>query len=1386
MQAQGLPSRATCPLCDYTGEIDTSLLLYKADASLVCYRPKVGSSCFSPAQDTTAFKAQSLETVILQLSSQTSNRLRSLLATYVLQMITQAKAQPTTSEEDLDRLQSLLLEYSDRLLTLEEIWQEDWVVTLFSNIPPDYCAAILHACAHTVRKYVVEEVFQPIQKQIIEQFNVLKEQIRQAQLHSEAWQQLPKQERIRAIVQSMLTDSTTQLSPDDIDEEMFDTLTEMQSHAEPGSPLAKKLQDLENNLHRAAIQASLGSWLQLPNDIPELLVNLDRSIRAQQRYEKRNELTDLTEAITTQERILLHPSFPTTNLDFRLLIFNSIGNAYLMRYTVLGDPEDLNQAMDYAKAVVEQMPSNDTTGLAAAWNSLSVCLKLRYKQTGNLSDLQEAIAGLKKALDNLPLEEPTRPLLLNNQADNLRFRYVHSGDLQDLNQALDYWRKSIACTTPDTKRERAIRLLNFSAGLFELYDNTGDITDLNEIIDSLEQVIEISSPKAEIYPNALNNLGEALRRKYAVTGSADDLDRAIQMLRQAVSATPKNSIQRPRHLNNLGNVLNDCFNHYGSLKDLEEAIQFFGEAVFYADLKDVERPRYLNSLGMGWYQRYLHTGNIIDLDQSIEQLQQAVDTTPSDSPYLTGWLNNLAILLGERHSRRRNEGDLNQSVQILEQVVARTPTNSPKRPGYLMNLASHISGLYRYTRDTSILQRVEQTLNQAIDQIPPTSPEYAEALNHKSLWLLGQYDLTQNPDLLEQAVQFATQSVQQTPEMSVPYPNHLATLSTAMRDRTVLYSNPNDLEEATQLFLRAAEVGLTTTPSLLLLTALEWGNWAFRQQRWDLAVQAYQFAQAASQQLFKAQLLRSNKESWLHISQGLSAEFTYSLAKANQLEAAVIALETGRVRLLSEALELNRTDLSHLETMAPELHHQYIVITKQLISLNHAELSSGHLLVSTPITILDEMRQVQLTLNTLIENIRSIEGFQDFLSEPTFDEVTQHLHAHQPFVYWVTTSAGSVTLIVHRDAISLEVTVTPVWVDSFTSEDLTKILIQRKDHEIIGGYLPAQVSVLDWLNQTLLEMIPILGNKLVQPVADCLRELGAKAIVLVPTGSLSLLPLHAARYGLGKQEQCLSDQFEVSYVPSVQVLQLQHGTSSSEGRPLVALGNPSGEQTNPALFTDLLAQRVCYQMGEEPPLLHGAATVEALQIALREPSPRHLLLGCHGVFDLEQPLQSGLELADGRFTLAQLLSQIHLDNTQLVTLCACRTAINDFRDLPDEAVGLPVGFLQAGAAAVVATLWPVHALPTVLLLSVFYTYLAQMSSVQALQQAIVWLRELTQIQYQQQVEVLLQEADNSTVLALEMIAVLYPDPLPFAHPIYWAAFTYNGSSLQQLEETHAP
>ena len=190
--------------------------------------------------------------------------------------------------------------------------------------------------------------------------------------------------------------------------------------------------------------------------------------------------------------------------------------------------------------------------------------------------------------------------------------------------------------------------------------------------------------------------------------------------------------------------------------------------------------------------------------------------------------------------------------------------------------------------------------------------------------------------------------------------------------------------------------------------------------------------------------------------------------------------------------------------------------------------------------------------------------------------------------------------------------------------------------------------------------------------------------------------------------------------------------------------------------------------------------------AVRHTAATHVHFACHGHYDWAEPMRSALQLAKGEpLSLAQVMGEVQFDRTQLVALSACETGISDIRATPDEYVGLPAGFLLAGAPAVVSTLWAVNDLSTALLMGRFYALLfdGRHDGAAALAEAQRWLRDVTAAEltrlFAAEEEAVL---GGTTSVAIEAISASFtrfareaPSVRPFQEPFHWAAFTYMGA-----------
>ncbi|MEH2222895.1 CHAT domain-containing protein, partial [Nostoc sp.] len=350
-------------------------------------------------------------------------------------------------------------------------------------------------------------------------------------------------------------------------------------------------------------------------------------------------------------------------------------------------------------------------------------------------------------------------------------------------------------------------------------------------------------------------------------------------------------------------------------------------------------------------------------------------------------------------------------------------------------------------------------------------------------------------------------------------------------------------------------------------------------------------------------------------------------------------------------------------------------------------------------------------------------------------------------------------------------------------QDLDALIDWR--NEYLGDYYNLEdQDKIQWQNQ-LEERLKKLAEILhLEKILDIVPK-QCNRLILIPHRYLHLFPLHA----LPVKESYLIDLFPngVGYAPSCQLLQQVQLRQPPNFQSFFAIQNP----TQDLYENDLGAVTVIKkQFADAHILKQGQAKKSAILLGINE-NIHNVTLNekllkancafffCHGYFNFASPQDSGLQLADGNLTLADIITHFKLENCRLVTLSACETGLIDFTSTSDEYIGLPSGFLLAGSTNVVSSLWTVDAIATALLMIKFYEELQQQSNiVLALNTAQRWLRDTT-VQGFQDWLINSSLSWGYKIYLKKYFAVNHENALtkPFESPFYWAAFCNIGKGV---------
>jgi CHAT domain-containing protein/exonuclease VII small subunit len=1085
-----------------------------------------------------------------------------------------------------------------------------------------------------------------------------------------------------------------------------------------------------------------------PGEAPEKAGILNNAGAANiELYELRNELQFLDRGIGFINRIL-HLRKPELQADYSA----KLAELYRKRYERTQDHSDLRAVVDTEAQSLETFPEESAE---REYLLIKICgdCALLYDRSESKDDLEGCIR-YSRALASQTSKADLQLLGMSFLGDFLLRRYRLTSEKTDLDDALETIRKAVALCPDDSPLKASISA-SLGSVLGHLYEKTGLGQYQQESAQILEGLRKRVHAGEKADKSVFTTLGHFLCDRFASFGALCDLEDALEYRKKALAADEKAG-KAPGLYTNLGNTLSDLYSATGNLQRLNEALEAWGEAVRLSNPSSPYHATRLNNLGSGWLSCYQHSHDPQDLDAAVDIIHKSVDLTDPGSINLPIHLSYLGESLIHRYTLSGNIEDLKEAVEAFKKGISLSQPGTTAYQQLSTLLGQNLRLLFEATGRPELLSLSLETLQRSLDTMQPSSDFYPAA----QAFLGADYEVLHQQDKHEESRKLMQQH----------------------------YRN-------------ACQHGIPLRLNIVLNCSQWWGNCAMAEEEWAEAAEAFGYGVQALGRLYQAQVLRSDKETWLSEAQRIHSLAAYALARADQIAEAVEVIEKGRARLLMELLERHRAELKRLSELGyAEIFRQYSQAVDHLAYLEKSELQTKP--AASRRDIVGEIQSAHQQLDAAVNAIQQIPGCEHLFATSSFKQVLDICEAvsaetGQPplVIYLLLTSAGGLAIVLDNgkhQAVRFEL----------TEADLDQLLIEKEGEKVTGGYLSVQFAAHSG-EAVLGQVLETLGSKMMQPIAAHLADAAPSAasnnprtLILVPTGRLSLFPLHAIPWKQNGAGQTLLDQFDVTFIPSLRALShcLKKKVSlSAEVLVLSAVGNPLPvpDGLAPLTFARPEVDEIARQFpGEKTLLCEDKATLSDVEKGMN--LGMYLHFSCHGMFDPEDPMLSGILLSGGeRFTLRNLVTRPELGKARLAVLSACQTAITEFNKLPEEAIGLPSGFLQAGLPGVVGSLWPVHEISTALLMIRFYQYhligdpfirLLPVSPIRALRQAQLWLRGLTNANLADWFAACRKAAAKGQSgipqeLAQEQFrsfALRPPGEHPYSHPYYWAGFAFFG------------
>ena len=399
-------------------------------------------------------------------------------------------------------------------------------------------------------------------------------------------------------------------------------------------------------------------------------------------------------------------------------------------------------------------------------------------------------------------------------------------------------------------------------------------------------------------------------------------------------------------------------------------------------------------------------------------------------------------------------------------------------------------------------------------------------------------------------------------------------------------------------------------------------------------------------------------------------------------------LELGRGILANLQLEV-RSDISILAVSHPNLAKQFEGIRNEIdpprtfdysVVHNYSMMNSNGIL--EPSNSISERHALLKRFDYLLQHIRSLEGFENFLQGPSESELRSLAGSGAIVVFNVSDIRSDAFLIMTDEIRAVPL---PVLTSSSLEDYVKRFLNAINERDITRSrYARREMNdVLGWLWEIA-----------VKPV---LQELGFHQMIphdgtwprvcWVGNGLLSILPIHAAGYHDAPLGQTTLDRVISSYASTVKSL--------SYARERANRAEQAKLNDKAILFPMPLTLPFVEEEVRDLKNLFSHASINATIMlhptraeALSKLHEHNIVhFACHG-HSADDPSQSHLLLEDSSLTVSDLIS-LNIESAKFAYLSACHTStMRNFR-LLDESISLSSAVQLCGYPSVVGSLWQV-------------------------------------------------------------------------------------------------
>ncbi len=1024
-------------------------------------------------------------------------------------------------------------------------------------------------------------------------------------------------------------------------------------------------------------------------------------------------------------------------------------------------------------------------GLANAYKD-----RIRGKRTDNIEKAIE--------LYNLALEVHTKdrfPEQWANIQNNLAGAYnsrIHGERVDNIEKAIKHYHLALEIRSKEAFPEQWAKIQHCLARVYQDPILLEQANNIKKAIKHYKLALEIYTK--DVFPDnwAVTHNSLALIYTTCIYGErADNIEKAIELYDLALEVHTKDRF--PRQWANIQNNLAGAYNsriHGERADNIEKAIKHFKLALSTKEELLVELAGTQHNLAHAYYDR-IRGERADNIEKAIELYNLALEVfTKNEFP--NNWAmiyNSLARAYVVRICGKRAD-NIEKAIKYCQFALEiRKKKIFPLSWALTQTcLATAYNSRVHGKRADNIEKAIEH-YQLALKVYTKKAIPQGWSSNHSNLAIAYNSRIYgERADNLEKAIKHCQLALKTRTKDKFPYQWAMIqyNLAHAYYDR-ICGERVDNIEMAIKHYNHALEAFTKVAfPQENRKTLHALGELYFNKCDWGMANKIYNDALITGDKLFETAYTEVGRYSEIGKTSRLYARNAYCLLQLGQTHEALLMIEQGKTRLLAEALAMGNVDLN---TLSEEQQQDMINARNRVYELeSEMRLAPDTQAIRSDVELGTLLAKARKDLNLIVKAIRKVHS--DFM--PTGLNLCNILALIPPsgvLIIPLITSQGSVAFILPHGIKSIsEDNIIPL--ESFNEKALLSLLIGNESEH---GWLQdcgswksdrSLASFKAW-QKAVEKHTGRLWDMLMGDIHEKLIGIGLTKgahVIIMPQGWLGTLPLHAAWHVIDGRKQTFLDNFMVSYAPSAYALHISQQRLQEECRhtsSLFTVINPTGDLRYTSAECKVISS--LFRHSKQKNLEEHEATKEAVKDGV--PGYTYLHFSCHGFYDWEDAMKSGLLLANKEhLTLADIISDLDLNTSRLVTLSACETGLTEFQQAPDEYIGPPAGLLQAGVPAVISTLWAVHDLSTMLLMERFYSnHINGMPFPVALQKAQLWLKDVTASCLSKRFDEERNKTEKECIMSVEdatktweRFKSMSPDAQPFSNPLYWAAFIFTG------------